>query len=159
MTVYRLLVTGSRDYGRPDIIRGALMQAEREHEESRLILVHGMCDPRHPHAGYTVRWAVAMRLPMPLAGNLLGADWLAALTATSLGWETEPHPADWHRGKAAGFRRNADMVKLGADDCYGFISPCTTSTCRDPQPHGSHGATHCSGLAERSGIPVRRFAG
>jgi hypothetical protein len=157
VTVYRLLVTGSRDYGRPDIIRGALMEAQAAHPGCRLVLVHGMCNPRHPDTGQAIVWHVARLIPAERMEDLLGADWLADVIATRLGWETEPHPADWHRGKSAGYRRNGDMVKLGADDCYGFISPCAKPGCRDPQPHGSHGASHCADLAAKAGIDVRRF--
>ena len=70
----------------------------------------------------------------------------------------EPHPADWDGfGKGAGFRRNAEMVALGADLCLTFVVPCSKRDCEKPEPHGSHGTAHCSDLAEKAGIPVRRF--
>ena len=48
------------------------------------------------------------------------------------------------------------MVESGPDACVAAISPCTRAHCRNPQPHGSHGATHCADLAEQKGITVDR---
>lgn len=88
-----------------------------------------------------------------------GADALAEECAAAWGWEVERHPADWDRlGGVAGFQRNADMVRLGADVCIAFLAPCTKKDCRAlRQPHGSHGTKHCAGLAAGAGIPVRWY--
>jgi hypothetical protein len=80
-------------------------------------------------------------------GAARGADAIAAKIAAAFGWTVEDHPANWTGGygRAAGFIRNMKMVKLGADVCLAFI--------RD----GSRGATHCADLAEKAGIPIKRY--
>lgn len=75
-----------------------------------------------------------------------GADTMADEIARSYGYRTEPHPADWDAyGRRAGFIRNAEMAALGASICLAFIR------------NGSAGASHCAALAEKAGIPTRRF--
>ncbi len=58
----------------------------------------------------------------------------------------ERHPADWDRhGRRAGYVRNAHMVNLVADLCLAYIH------------NKSRGASMCADLAEKAGIPTRRF--
>jgi YspA, cpYpsA-related SLOG family len=99
-------------------------------------------------------------------GDAGGGDQIAKLYGLiTEGCEQESYPADWegpcrdtckpgHRrnGKngrpycpAAGNYRNEGMVALGADRCAAWIKA------------GSAGASNCARLAERAGIPTRRF--
>jgi hypothetical protein len=114
---FRLLVTGSRTWHDIAAIERALAVILDRHPEG-VLLVHGAC-PR-------------------------GADAIAAAyAARTPGYQIEAHPADWHRyGRAAGYRRNAEMITLGADGCAAFI--------RDNSP----GSTHAVQLARVAGIPV-----
>ena len=87
-----------------------------------------------------------------------GLDRMAENVARQWRWPVEVHPADWGQGKAAGFRRNAMMVSLGADLCLAFAMPCTVTSCRKPGQHGTHGTRDCADRAKAAGIPVRWYA-
>lgn len=79
-------------------------------------------------------------------GDCPDGDRVAAGIWKQLGGTDEPHPADWKAfGRAAGFRRNADMVESGISMTVAFIV------------NRSNGATHCAGLAEGAGIPTVRY--
>jgi hypothetical protein len=114
---FRLLVTGSRTWRDIAAIEQALAVILDRHPEG-VLLVHGAC-PR-------------------------GADAIAAAyAARTPGYQVEEHPADWHRyGRAAGHRRNAEMIASGADGCAAFIRG------------GSPGSTSAVRLASAAGIPV-----
>jgi YspA, cpYpsA-related SLOG family len=95
---FRLLVTGSRTWDDDAVIEHALAAVLARHPEG-VLLVHGACPRR--------------------------ADAIAvACAARTLGFQVEAHPADWHRyGRAAGQRRNAEMVALGAGGSGGILGP------------------------------------
>jgi hypothetical protein len=124
----RILVTGSRDWTDRGLIERALADVIAEnHVRTPKMLVHG---------------------------GARGADSLA--DAIWRGWRVpgdgsagvEVHRADWEQfGKAAGHRRNAEMVAAGADICLAFILG------------ESRGTRGCIALAEKAGIPVRVFEG
>lgn len=131
----RILITGSRDWTNRHAIEMALWRAvrwQKGQDASAVTVVHGKCRT--------------------------GADALAHQVASLAGMAVEPHPADWKQfGRRAGFARNAEMVRLGADLCLAFVRPCSDPHCPRPRPHGSHGATGCALLAERAGIKVWYF--
>lgn len=137
----RILVTGSRDWSDANVVGLALYEAIESTAHRDITVVHGACPTG------------ADRIASEFCES--EAHWLEAAN-TRLA--EERHPADWRKhGKAAGFRRNAEMVAAGADICLAFICPCSKRGCPDREPHGSHGASHTVTLAERAGIPVRRF--
>lgn len=117
MTTDRLLITGSQLWFEWRIIYHALDKARRR---GFRVLVSGNC-PR-------------------------GADAMAECTWEYFGLTVERHPADWKTyGKPAGFRRNAEMVQLGAGWCLAFIL------------NESKGSTHTANLAEEAKIPTTRI--
>jgi hypothetical protein len=145
MADYRILVTGSRLWRDGLSVAAALGDAVPGRARD-VVVVHGMCDPRDPETGQMIPWAEAECLPLEDQLKLASADWLADRWAVMHGATPERHPADWGRfGKAAGFRRNAEMVSLGASACLAFV--------RD----GSRGATHCAETARKAGVPVQYF--
>jgi hypothetical protein len=116
---FRLLVTGSRTWTAEAAIRGALNDLHREYG-NRLVVVHGACST--------------------------GADAIADQWCRNLGVPAERYPADWNTyGRAAGPRRNQQMVDTRPDRCLGFIRSA------------SRGASHCATAAQAAGIPVRRY--
>ena len=119
----RVLITGSRTWEDEDAIAVAFQTIEYEfgtYNSMEPVLVSGACPT--------------------------GADALGEAEARRLHWPVEQHPALWDtHGKRAGFVRNAEMVKLGADVCLAFIKD------------ESKGATMTANLAEKAGIPVRYY--
>jgi hypothetical protein len=118
MSGLRILITGSRDWSDRDAIRAAIVTWGRGvgARPQQVTVVHG---------------------------GARGADLLAAAVAGELGCQVEEHPADWRLfGKAAGHRRNAEMVQAGADVVLAF-------------PLGeSRGTRMCMWMAKAAGIPV-----
>lgn len=138
-TRVRILFTGSRTWD----------NIERIWDECDTLLVD--------HGPYT-----AVHGGCPDGADQHVSDWIAHQVAKGIPIVEEVHPADWtrcvpscrHRTRqrhgrpycpAAGPRRNAVMVALGATEYRAFI--------RDNSP----GATGCADLADRAGIPGKRI--
>ncbi|TQS30016.1 DUF2493 domain-containing protein [Microbispora sp. KK1-11] len=126
MSPYRVLVTGSRTWRSPtdrQTLRDALDAVHAAFPN--LVVVHGACSR---------------------GADFLAQRWAEDRNRAGATITVEQHPADWDRyRRAAGFRRNAEMVATRPDLVLAFIR------------NGSPGATHCAGLAEKAGIPVRRW--
>ena len=137
--MFRLLVTGSRELPDAEFVWLPLWHMIHKHEA--MIVVHGDC----PYGGadlFAQQWV-----------DLPGQQWnrrqrgLKNGTAVERLALAERHPADWKGlGKAAGPRRNQQMVTAGADACFAF--PTATS----------RGTLDCMARAWNAGIPVWRFS-
>ncbi len=119
----RVLITGSRDWDQRNTI-AYVLEAAIPLMARDVTIVSGACPT--------------------------GADKMCEEYAKLSGWNIERHPAQWtdEHGKyhpEAGFIRNAEMVKLGADICLAFIK------------NESKGAGHTATLAEKAGIKTQRI--
>lgn len=121
----RILVTGSRHFGDVGQVRDALQAA------FMLLGAPGTITVVH--------------------GAARGLDTIAAHVAQRQGMAVEAHPAQWDlHGKVAGFRRNQEMIDLGADICLGFPLHQRTATGKDT----SRGTWHAITAATAAGIPT-----
>lgn len=125
----RILVTGSRDW----------------REEMPIWIALEQFTPSNPKLMHTVKLVHGGQVSTdPVTGEKYGADYLASIIWTgNIGCPEEAHPADWKRyGRAAGMRRNQEMVDAGADLCVAF-----------PLPQ-SRGTIDCMRRAKAAGIPI-----
>lgn len=150
----RILVTGSRDWHDRTSIARPLMK-----------IITETCPMIYDDKGHPDR--VDTSDVVIVHGGARGADLLAEEWASGTHplIRCEAHPVtaeEWRTvGKGAGYKRNAEMVNLGADVCIAFINPCHKDDCKILEVHGSHGATHTADLAESRGIRtirIRRFS-
>lgn len=113
----RVLITGDRHWHCADLARAVVARLITRHGPD-LTVVHGAAP---------------------------GVDSAFHEAAYHAGLDVEMHPADWAKfGNAAGPRRNAEMVALGADLCLAIH--------RDIRR--SKGTRGCAMLAIRAGIPT-----
>lgn len=138
MKVFRVLITGSRDWVQVGLVRMELelLWSEVRHTYDRLIVVHGNC---------------------PTGADIMAKVW-AHYHEDSDRITEEGHDAWWHiHGYKAGPIRNQAMVDKGADRCIAFIGPCTSKRCRKPYVHPSHGASSCADMAEAADILTIKY--
>jgi len=117
----RLLVCGSRTWTDRARLREVLDQVVADHGDGQVTVIEG--DAR-------------------------GADRLAGQLAQRRGWRLERYPADWTRqGKAAGFRRNARMLRQGRPD---LVVAFTVGPLAQ-----SRGTADMVRRAQAAGVPVQ----
>jgi hypothetical protein len=131
----RVIVSASRSWTKPQPIRDRLDQLVDELPHKHvLFLIYG--DAR--------------------GGDTIIHQWV--LDHTSVWIRGQRYTADWEtHGKAAGIVRNIEMVDSGGELCIGFLRPCANPKCTRPQPHYTHGTTHCLDYARKKGIRVEEF--
>lgn len=89
--MFRLLVTGSRDWSDVEVIAKELQFVAGKYKNVVLV-----------------------------SGHAIGADRIAELIAVDLGWAVEIHEPDWSIGKSAGFKRNTKMVEADIQAVLAF---------------------------------------
>ena len=97
-----------------------------------------------------------------VTGGARGGDQIAERLWSQWGGQVDSHPVSpeaWQRSRGAGYARNAEMVadvKASGGECLAVIARCVNPQCTRTEPHGTHGAVHCAGLAQAAGLPVTR---
>lgn len=116
----RILITGSRQWTDRVRLESILWyESTILHPQRPFTVVHGDC---------------------PRGADRMTRDWCEKHPSIT----QEKHSANWDQfGKSAGFRRNAEMVNLGADLCIAFVTLPRTK-----------GTDHTISLAVAAGIPV-----
>lgn len=134
--MYRILVTGSRDWQADQLVHDELWDLLERHPEG-VCLVQGGC---------------------PSGADYLARRWAEFAQEQGYDVQLETYEADWKLlGRKAGPVRNQEMVDDGADICLAFIRRCTSPKCTGYHDHGSHGAEGCAKLAEQAGIQTIRI--
>ena len=90
--MFRLLVTGSRDWSDVEVIATELQFVAKKYKNVVLV-----------------------------SGHAIDADRIAELIAVDLGWVVEIHEPDWTlHGKSAGFKRNTTMLETDVQAVLAF---------------------------------------
>lgn len=157
----RVIVTGSREWTDVELIGTALQECVTSLPSGgRLTVVHGGARGADRLAGEWAWWAHKNRMPVERPEIHL-ARWANPC-------RDDPRCSPNHRRTdpvshmstcpTAGYYRNEDMVKLGADYVLAFLLPCKDSRCRKrPKLHPTHGSDQCVQCAREAGIDVIPF--
>lgn len=118
MRGFRVIVCGSRHWRNVELIAAYLTTLSRDHPD--LVVIHG---------------------------GARGADTIAGALAEGADIPVEIYPAAWDQhGRAAGPRRNREMLAAGVDEVLAFrVTPLA------PSP----GTDHMVRIARDAGVPVR----
>jgi hypothetical protein len=101
-------------------------------------------------------------------GAAKGADALLAEESQKIGMTPEAHPAQWNQHtdacpawdranascKLAGFRRNTEMIRSGADLCLAFPTHGYVLAPGESRTETSRGTWNCAEEAKKAGIPT-----
>jgi len=96
-----------------------------------------------------------------LSGHARGGDQTGGRLWRGWGgelWSRPVHPQRRTRRRGAGYARNAamvaEMVRHGGGECVAVIAGCAHPRCGREGPPGTHGTTHCAGLANDAGLTM-----
>jgi hypothetical protein len=130
-------VTGSREWKDWRTFSRAMVELQQQFAE---MWYDGQGEP----VDYNTDGWVIVHGACPTGADAMADEWAAVNYIPA-----ERHPAQWDQfGKGAGFRRNQEMVDLGADICLAFIVN---------GPGKSRGTRDCVRRAVSADIPVRMF--
>lgn len=130
--VFRVLITGSRNWRGRAAVWVPLDRLLKHY--GQILVIHGDC---------------------PSGADLLAREWAEEYEGE--GAFQRRFPADWDgAGRGAGYVRNGEMVRFGADLALVFAKPCRKRTrwC-PPGEHPSHGTADCVKQARKSKISVK----
>lgn len=126
---FRVLVTGSRTWRNVSVVYEALNALMVEHRA--LLIIHGNA---------------------PEGADKMADNWRQAVWHVGADVMVQRVQAKWRMNGSF-----AEMVALAPGVCLAFIAECSKPSCAGRKPHGTHGASHCAGLAEAAGIDTRHY--
>lgn len=142
----RVLVTGSRTWRDGLLIREKLQHCidTARAISDDLTVVHGGCKSgADSFADAWARWQATRSTDVRVTAESHPAKWEGPCRpSVCQPGHRRADPRGWDVCPSAGYYRNEDMVRLGADLCLAFINDA------------SKGSTHCALYAESAGIYV-----